>query len=393
MKKLFVFAAAVVFALSACDGDKNKNNDQKLTPEEHKAKLEQIGSDLAGLINANDFQEFVDVINYMSDELPELPFFEADNDEPVPAGPVGRLTGVTAPLFTGKLAAVNSITRTATRAADGSIEDFYGIWEIEDGEWVNTDEEADKFEIRFTYDDEEVVITLADTGSSDFEVTVDDETIAIPNKANAKMVKGTATLFEAAVEIASLNSDATTGQVKVNVGIAGYTVSTAVDVTKTSANATVSVKKGSALLVSANAVASISGLDWEEGTELKNISGTLSIMDKAFLKGSCSDIAKYDEGWDDLDEEYYGEYDEEFAAKLDKHLNDNFSVFMNYDNSNTAIAKWEQKTVVEDELNYNVISYIVFSDGSRFSFEDYFEDFDYSSLEKALEKFESLFDF
>lgn len=416
MKKVLLLTVAAVFALASCT-DKPKNG-SKLTPDENKAKLEEIGLELADLIDPDAFNDFTGAVSYLINELPELPFWEDEGDynEPVnqegKAGVVSGIMKAATPLFAGKLSAATVIATRAAEVADYAIADIYGIYTHDDGEWVEA-ESTEKFEIAYKYNGQDVKITIAaDPDAKTYTVTSDGETAEIPAKVTAKMTKGTASLADVTVDVIAVAEDATSGEVKVAVAIAGYTVAATAKVNNTSASATASVKKGAALLVSAKANGTGSNLtsDYDDyDPTIGSVNGTISIMDKAYLKMSSANFQKYLDGMDELEEEYeyessegnwvYKPYDEKYVTTATKLFNDNIKIFLNYDDSSRAAASYEHKVVLETQpgsewTSTEDVSYITFPDGSKFSFEDYFDEKDFEDVidtfEDIAEKFEAM---
>lgn len=416
MKKALLMAVAVVFALSSC-GDKDKGS--TLTPDENKAKLEEIGTQLAGLIQASDFTGFVEAANYLdeigfpiemgSKEEEEGGNLEPDPNQKVGKRPVSNLVKATEPLFSGKLAAATSIAKAVTRVTEHSASDIYMTYTYNatTEEWDETPNDKG-IDIIYTMDDDkQVKISIVNEGTKDFDVTGDEGDIfAIPNKATFKMTKGTDTYVNATVDVVSLGDDARTGEVNTSIAFCGYNITTNAKVAATTISASAVVKKGSTFIVSGsgngNGLKFIpEDLETEEFPNITSVSGTGNVLNKAYLKVSCDNLKKYNDALEALWKE---EKDDEAETKEEARLfNKHFNIFMNYDNSDTVVAKYERKAVSKtyeegetwEYEDWWLEDYIVFPDESKFTFDDYFNKSDFADVIKAWEdladQFESLF--
>lgn len=412
MKKVLTMAVIGLCVITSCS-DK-KGDGTKLSPAENKAKLEQIGLDLAALVDADAFNDFTNAVSYLTDELPELPFFVVNEDEPgITPGeevrPASAIMQVATPLFAGQLAAVTAIVTRAARAADYNVADYYGIFTFTDGEWVETTS-TERFEVSYQYNGQTVkIVAKADPAAKVYPVSYNGETAEIPAKIAAEMTMGTTRLVDVTVDIPALAENLLSGEVKVAVAIAGYNVDATAKVSDKSASATAAVKKGSALLVSANASGTGSGLtstDYDNyDPKIDAVNGTVGIMDQAYLKVSSPNVQRYIDGMEELREEYrpnstssYIPYDEDYATRATKLFNDNYTIFMNYDNSANATASYQHKVVlVKDDYSTwtNEVGYITFpEDGSRYTLENYFNEDDFKKVIDAFEdiadKFEAM---
>lgn len=200
--------------------------------------------------------------------------------------------------------------------------------------------------------------------------------------------------YRFSVDYTNLNYDAT-------LNVNGYQESWTVNATKSgiSSNAEVKINGKSMMKSNASLNADVEALvklmndaanaEDEDDIDidakvLKNFSMSLDVLGKVQLKGKCDSFEKlYDAAYltDEEAEEKYGDMETERA--LDKYLdgiNATYDIALYYDNTNTVQANVELEAFVEkdeyyDETYWWVEPVLVFAaDGSRYTFEDYFDD-------------------
>lgn len=173
-----------------------------------------------------------------------------------------------------------------------------------------------------------------------------------------------------------------------------------------------SFKHGNKNLISATASATpeifISDFeeDWdEEDINSKNNIATVNILDKLHIKGSCNNLSKLMEA-----------LDEEYDSKTDDIVNKLFNIEVFFNNSEKASAKIELESTKEEYYeyqyvynpntgnyepqyvcmtDYDLMPVIVFNDDSRNNVEDFFNEEDFentiSVLKSLYKDFEMLF--
>lgn len=160
-----------------------------------------------------------------------------------------------------------------------------------------------------------------------------------------------------------------------------------------------SFKHGDKNLISASASATpeifISDFeeDWdEEDINSKNNIVTVNILDKLQIKGSCNNLSKLIET-----------LDEEYDSNIDNIVNKLFKIEVFFNNSEKASAKIELESVEDGYYDYrgnyiydyDLIPVIVFNDDSRNNVEDFFNEEDFentiSVLKSLYKDFEMLF--
>ncbi|MDR2890696.1 MAG: hypothetical protein LBV18_03720 [Alistipes sp.] len=402
MKKLFFAAVAIAMvaltAVSCGPDDKKTPEGGKLTPDENKAKVEDVALDLAGQIDAQKFVEFVDATNRLTDiGLPE----DLMGEEEPTRGAVSAIVNAAAPMFPSRMGAIAAIPAAATRVADIAASQFYGVFTYDEQteEWTSTESTT---ELAFIYGFEgaEVKLSLVTSGS-ETEVEFDGTIIAVPAKVAAKMTMDGETLAAIAVDVTSIATDLSSGEVGTTVEIGGYSFALKAKIASDS-SASLTLKNGSKTLVSINATGTetdlIPPMTDEPNFEatIGDLNVNLNVMDAVYVKGSIDDL----QGLIDAEEEL-GYEDEEYAEAYTKLINDHVDIFMNYDNSNAAIATVEYKHFYEVEKSEDGLAeihssygeyYIVFaSDDSRFSLEEFFNDEDFADLKEAVEKLDKEF--
>jgi hypothetical protein len=405
--------AALAFA--ACDPKDKGGEGSKLTPDENKEKLEQIALDFANIVKAADFTDFTDAVNRIKEvELPED--FQGEEDAPLP-NPAGRISQAGVPLFFGKFDVLTRANGLATRAADYAASDLYGIytWDEEsvtdefDG-WTK-EESTEELTFEFNFEDGEVITLTGKASGTETEVTVEGKTVVVPASASFKIAKGSATLAEVAIGVPSINDDATVGKVITSVSLCGYTFATTTNVTTSKIDLSVNIKKGSQALLDVTASLSGSNLTSIETIEVEEYgntytevrykgtpgaaSGTVNIMGgKIFLKGSSANLQNIIDELEELfDKEDEYDSEQEYYKEYSSIWNKNLNVFMNYDGSNNPIAKLEFDAVNNYDYNGDGVKdfysagHIVFAnDGSKYLFEDYFNEDDFSEVIDAFEE-------
>lgn len=160
-----------------------------------------------------------------------------------------------------------------------------------------------------------------------------------------------------------------------------------------------SFKHGDKNLISASASATpeifISDFeeDWdEEDINSKNNIVTVNILDKLQIKGSCNNLSKLIET-----------LDEEYDSNIDNIVNKLFKIEVFFNNSEKASAKIELESEEDGYYDYrgnyiydyDLIPVIVFNDDSRNNVEDFFNEEDFentiSVLKSLYKDFEMLF--
>jgi hypothetical protein len=404
MKKRCLFALAALLTLCSCGngGDGGNHEGSQLTPEQNKAKMEDVAIEFANQIDADDFTDFIDAMN----RLDQIGFPEGVGEN-IGNSRAGSLAGAANPLFFGKLAMLGRFNAIATRAADYAASDLYGVFTYTNGRWVETTSNSE-LRIVFPYNGETVTITVSGTGTA-HESNIDGETYAVPAQVKAKMTLGSKTLVDLAIGITGVNASATTGIVVSEITVCGYATTISTTVTANNVAALVSLNKGNTNLLDVNVSGKGSKLvptepyddiDWEP--TIGEVGASVRIMSQVWVKCHSANLQKFIDGLEKLDDDYPWswdngvEYDKEYVDRMTKLYKDNISFYMNYDGSTTPIAHLEMKAVLDQTeyyTNWHSETYIVFdNDGSKFLLEEFFDEDDFQDLIDVLEKFADEFE-
>lgn len=404
MKNLFRVSLIVVAAagLMSCDGVNGGGSQISMTPEENKARLEEVGQKVIAkfkpevqenLIKAvNDFQIYANEGNLEVYDKYAPSEFAAQFASVVKSTVEGaNLGGIMA------LAAPNSHLYEAAR--------IYGIYTYNGSSWSRT-ESTDKIEFRFTTEEGKSVVVTAQASEGGTELTIEGETIVIPQQVTAAVTIEGRTEFSANVRT-SCNFGSTV-TVDIAIDANGYVVKENVTVNPNSGSCSASFGIDGETIVAMNGTFTGNNLTNPDHIydNYMTIGGSanaqVTIMNEVQVKGSCSNLSsllsELDVLWDKYDYPSEACATEE-AAIYNKYL----SVGMTYVPAtnmvaNLLIAPYFSYTgnIYNPETgNYTEVDYffteplIVFtSDDSRYSMEAYFNEENFGGL---IESFENLY--
>ena len=409
MKNLFKASLIVVAAagLMSCNGVNGGGSQISMTPDENKARLEEVGQKVIAkfkpevqenLIKAvNDFQIYANEGNLEVYDKYGASEFAAQFASVVKSTVEGaNLGGIMA------LAAPDSHLYEAAR--------IYGIYTYNGSSWSRT-ESTDKIEFRFTTEEGKSVVVTAQASEGGAELTIEGETIVIPQQVTAAVTIEGRTEFSANVRT-SCNFGSTV-TVDIAIDANGYVVKENVTVNPNSGSCSASFGIDGETIVAMNGTFTGNNLTNPDHiydnyeTIVGNATAVVSILNEAQLKGSCSDISAmvhelYNLEWDSSNIESARQE----AAIYNKYI----TAGLTYDNATNFVAtlevapyesessyttsvwnpdtqQYEQKVITN--YYYYTEPLIVFtSDGSRFSLEDYFTEENFGGL---IESFENLY--
>lgn len=404
MKNLFRASLIVVAAagLMSCNGVNGGGSQISMTPEENKARLEEVGQKVIAkfkpevqenLIRAvNDFQIYANEGNLEVYDKYGASEFAAQFASVVKSTVEGaNLGGIMA------LAAPDSHLYEAAR--------IYGIYTYNGSSWSRT-ESTDKIEFRFTTEDGKSVVATAQASEGGTELTIEGETIVIPQQVTAAVTIDGGTEFSMNVST-SCNFESTV-TVDINIDANGYVVKENFTVNPDSGSCSASFGIDGETIVAMNGTFTGNNLTNPDHIydNYMTIGGSanaqVTIMNEVQVKGSCSNLSsllsELDVLWDKYDYPSEACATEE-AAIYNKYL----SVGMTYVPAtnmvaNLLIAPYFSYTgnIYNPETgNYTEVDYffteplIVFtSDDSRYSMEAYFNEENFGGL---IESFENLY--
>lgn len=409
MKNLFKASLIVVVAagLMSCNGVNGGGSQISMTPDENKARLEEVGQKVIAkfkpevqenLIKAvNDFQIYANEGNLEVYDKYGASEFAAQFASVVKSTVEGaNLGGIMA------LAAPDSHLYEAAR--------IYGIYTYNGSSWSRA-ESTDKIEFRFTTEEGKSVVVTAQASEGGTELTIEGETIVIPQQVTAAVTIEGRTEFSANVRT-SCNFGSTV-TVDIAIDANGYVVKENVTVNPNSGSCSASFGIDGETIVAMNGTFTGNNLTNPDHiydnyeTIVGNATAVVSILNEAQLKGSCSDISAmvhelYNLEWDSSNIESARQeaaiYNKYITAGLTYDNATNFVATLEiapyeYESSYTTdvwnpdTQQYEQKVITN--YYYYTEPLIVFtSDGSRFSLEDYFTEENFGGL---IESFENLY--
>lgn len=409
MKNLFKASLIVVAAagLMSCNGVNGGGSQISMTPDENKARLEEVGQKVIAkfkpevqenLIKAvNDFQIYANDGNLEVYDKYDVSEFASQFASVVKSTVEGaNLGGIMA------LAAPDSHLYEAAR--------IYGIYTYNGSSWSRT-ESTDKIEFRFTTEEGKSVVVTAQASEGGTELTIEGETIVIPQQVTAAVTIDGRTEFSANVRT-SCNFGSTV-TVDIAIDANGYVVKENVTVNPNSGSCSASFGIDGETIVAMNGTFTGNNLTNPDHiydnyeTIVGNATAVVSILNEAQLKGSCSDISAmvqelYNLEWDSSNIESARQeaaiYNKYITAGLTYDNATNFVATLEiapyeYESSYTTdvwnpdTQQYEQKVITN--YYYYTEPLIVFtSDGSRFSLEDYFTEENFGGL---IESFENLY--
>ncbi len=409
MKNLFRASLIVVAAagLMSCNGVNGGGSQISMTPEENKARLEEVGQKVIAkfkpevqenLIRAvNDFQIYANEGNLEVYDKYAPAEFASQFASVVKSTVEGaNLGGIMA------LAAPDSHLYEAAR--------IYGIYTYNGSSWSRA-ESTDKIEFRFTTEEGKSVVVTAQASEGGTELTIEGETIVIPQQVTAAVTIEGRTEFSANVRT-SCNFGSTV-TVDIAIDANGYVVKENVTVNPNSGSCSASFGIDGETIVAMNGTFTGNNLTNPDHiydnyeTIVGNATAVVSILNEAQLKGSCSDISAmvhelYNLEWDSSNIESARQeaaiYNKYITAGLTYDNATNFVATLEiapyeYESSYTTdvwnpdTQQYEQKVITN--YYYYTEPLIVFtSDGSRFSLEDYFTEENFGGL---IESFENLY--
>lgn len=414
MKKLFSVVALCAIALttlSSCEkieglfGKGNNNGEQTyepsdLTPTEHQAKLEQIALDIIDQIDPTDFEELAYSLMTLSERLPEDIYGDEGNwEEDYYPEEYARSI---------KNFDINNIVALTTRASEQFIIDIndpefgvggFSIEITEDGEVIEG-ELDDPRAIVIKWDNDALTLSW---GENKGQYTMEDSEegvtyiVKVPAYIKVAITVAGKEHFSAYIEpnITDNYTYAPAVTVKLN---GGYEIFSKSSANNKGISAEASFKKNGKKLLGGAAAFAINGFtnpenwydeDWEEtGTYLdpsqyfiENVDNgtvqydilTLSIIANGDLKAMYEKIEELDERNIESEKEFY----DEACAITNKYL----EIVAVYNDTKEKIADIEMQTTFNEHWEYYTLEPIlVFPDGSKYAFEDYFTESGFSNL-------------
>lgn len=378
--------------------------DKLLTPAESKQYLEAVATDFLKLFKPEDQREAIELANHFVNTYGDLEApaeWELDETDEGYNMPRRIMTGLYRTVVRRDLTALS-------RAFDNvyDFKRFAGIYEPGNGIWRKTGNSND-IVFKFT-DGSGSACTVTATGTgSEWEITSDGNTIRTPENVVAKVVKGSTTIAQATVR-SNYSEKNHTASTAINAVVANIEATSALNANdnRVTANAEVKVS-GSVVLTS---TAAIDGknlcnfdyirnlLDNEDGDGLNELltkaSAEVNLLSRLQAKGEISDIQSIVEAIDGCYDSY--EYDsKEEGRKLCEAdcrvLNSKIMSGIYYSSATMQAQVYFQPDLYEetewgDYWEWIAMPVLRFpSDGSTYSFEDYFGNSRFASVENLWE--------
>lgn len=412
--KLFI-AGILCFStmgLVSC-GEKTEDSPYtELTPDEHKAKLEEIGLSIANKVNPEVQKNLVKTFDAFIEYSDGLDI-EDNNEMPGNAQDLAKtLKSICEENSLGK---VSNLSR-ATDSELYSLARYAGVytWAGEDEygygyKWDRADA-SDKLEFRFKADNKDAVIQITKEGSEQKFDAYDDGTsysVMVPEVAKVTVTYDGKTELTVVCKM-KVDNSAKTVVSDITVDANGYKYEEHLDVNSSKASTNLAFSIDGTKIVEANA--SINGKDMTNGDvigdnvddeTIQNLFGSGQVEVKVYgdkdgviLKGSVSSVKELVDKLDRLDDvDWEEENTMAHQTKIAEAYNEYLKGEMYYTNGDNVIARFNMQAYDDsDEWGdyYDIEPIITFaSDNSKFSFESYFDDM---SFEKLVDKVEDLGD-
>lgn len=404
---IYMMAAMCSFGLAACsdsdDDEVGTNDNPALSPSDAKKELEATAQELMNKVSADDFQNIADMTANLEDNDDDV--VNEWFDDCVEAC---KLSSSTDDNLKYLYAASN----------------FTGKFELVNGRWKNTDD-ADY--LQFTFDDKngKSCVLKAETSGSKTTVhhdafdeedyywtyvnrhyyeytTITENSIVIPENIHVTLTQGGSTVADVTVKtsvsISSGDFDYTrdNAQVTVSAKINDYNlnVSKVAFNAGTSASVSATLSKGSETLIECSANATGQLYSEESGKDQVGKTGEFEVKvlgNQVYVTGSISNISDLVKNLDNADE---NDEDESAFKRYIENANALLNINVYFDGSKNSSAKVELYPVSETYYygKYEYWDYepcVVFDDGTKYSFEEYFDEDTYKDV---IDQFEDLID-
>lgn len=426
MKKFLITLPVVAFALlsiTACEDAKNQQgpidvpediNDSSLTPGEHKSKLEDIAIEFTNYFNPADTETIVysilSLVEYLEyGDFPEYYSAMASN--------IARGAETLSP---------DQIMQLATRMSsdfvidinDADTNPFAGKCYTFDGEeWIES-ATAQK-SVKLVWDDSSLELSWDNTTKWEYNFVEEDMNIVVYVPKSIKLTMVINGKEHLGVEVKTSITDNYTIALSVSATLnGGYAIACDSKADNKGLEGRAAVKKGNKALLSSAMVVAINDFtdidnwmveyydSWEETTytyidpyyyfveNVKNGSAqvdilNLSVIAQGDFKGMYEKIEEYDDMYDSWEDGDYDEAtDKKYCEKVCELVNDNVDVVVIYNDTKEKVADVVMHVAFETwdgDKYYYVEPVLLFPDGSKFAFEDYFTERAFGNLIDALE--------
>ena len=404
MKK-FIFSTIILVSAMSLAVSCDKNNDDsklgikddytasELTPDAHKAKLEEIAIEFVNYFNPSDAEELLTSAMSLVEYMEVFSYgIEGEAQEDAFMGVNSLVRGIRE--FSG-----SELAEFATRAAEDIIIDpsdtetnpFAGkCFEFDGSEWQVSDGAAKS--VMFKWDDSVALLCWDGATEVEYYDEVEDVNIVmlVPTEIEITIkINGTEHLYVALESEGDDKSWSPKSTVRL---YGGYEYESSSKTDDKGVEAKTSLAKNGKTIISMATVVAIDNLinvdEWmleyyEKYNEIdlsefvadnvRNGSAQIDILSLSILatgdfKGMYQQIEEYGKTY---------EYSKEYYDKVCALINDKVELIIVYNDTKEIIAEVVMQTVEEeyfDELSYYLEPVLLFPDGSKFAFEDYFNE-------------------
>lgn len=405
MKKIFIVASLMMMTLVSCNKESSKKGNTPLSPDEQKTKVENTTQDLMSEFPVEDYEAFFTASENLTNAILQI-LDNGDYD-------LTEIEGVLEERL-GRMITVKELSETVTSHTYlFLLADIKGHFTF--GKDKLTYKDSDSTIIEVT-DDKGVAwkITLTPSGAAkkvyfgEFEKNwagiydnqtgsygerhseIYDLTIEVPEKLDINITENGKNFASVSL---GLSFNVSEGGLDIekdsfSVSCAISFVGLEINLSKLAYNASTgafensfSLKNNGKLIiaetVSANAKFDFDNEDWSA----KNLNVTVDIMGEMQFKGSCADVKKLVETFDNSARETENDWE-----KLAEEVNKLFTLGVYFDGGNLVQAK----LILEPKAHtygYGLAWVIEFNDGSKFQLEEYLEDESFDDTYDDLESF------
>lgn len=365
------------------------NNASTLTPGEHKAKLEDIAVEFIGYVDLADFEEILDALYCLTEYL--------EYDEEYAYNELAMGIKNLSPIH---------FQRFATRALEEVIIDINDpeynplagyVYEWNGDEWEESKGQSHTIVIK--WDDAVATASWGETTRQEWTFReLEKKTIVyVPNSLtlNVKIDNKEHLNIVAKPNITDSKTLAPSVEVSLN---GGYLISASVKADSRGLETHSSIKKGNKTLLNANTVVAINDFtdidNWlkTEGEyfadQIKNGKVQIDILNLSIVgAGDFKDLLT---DIDEITEGLYGdEYDaERWRRKMEDVcdlVNEKVKLIIAYNDTDEKVADIVLQVSRDDE-DYYVEPILLFPDGSKYAFENYFTETAFGDLIDAIEE-------
>ena len=383
-----------------------------MDPMQQKQYIETVGIEFVNNIKAGDFQNVVDLVNYIDSA------YDGYDDEDVEEWLAGCLEDITEVLGSYDEKDGEWTYNYTEYSRLYAASNFKGCFTAANGKWVYTssndlsfivmDSKGEECVIKLKASDKGKKVYAGSSEDWDYDYNGYEYITYIDNYDNYITIPETitVTLSQGGKELAALelktdlnsvagenfNIEKDSYNVSASFNLNGYEWNLSKLAYKAQGNSSVKLdlSKNDDVLLSMSASVDMT-IDGDELTSAKNAQLSFDVLGKIKVAGSCSDIAKLSEKFEKADD---NDENEGTYKSYISEANNLLKLKVYYDGTNQEQASVRLEPFYDDYYGewYSVLV-ICFEDGTSYStFEAFFDETDFRNLINALEKLVSDFD-